>query len=75
MLINHNIRKNSSNEAHKVKTLLKKYKINLKVISNKRKIERNIRVKEKNKVRLFKEILFREENSNSVDSPQFRGSS
>ena len=42
ILINHNIRKNSSIEAKQVKNLLKKKKINLKIISNKKKINSNI---------------------------------
>jgi len=42
VLVNHNIRKNSSSEALKVKKLLKKYKINIHILSNKKKISRNI---------------------------------
>ena len=42
ILINHNIRKNSSKEASRVKNLLKKHKINLKIILNKKKIFKNI---------------------------------
>ncbi len=42
ILINHNIRRNSLQEAKKVKNLLKKKQINLKIISNKKKIEKNI---------------------------------
>ena len=42
VLVNHNIRKNSSQEAELVKNLLKKNKINLRVILNKKKIVRNI---------------------------------
>ena len=42
VLINHNIRKNSLQEAKKVKNLLKKKQINLKIISNKKKIKKNI---------------------------------
>ena len=42
VLINHNIRKNSFSEAKKVKSLLKKNKISLTIISNKKKISRNI---------------------------------
>ena len=48
VLINHNIRKNSLQEAKKVKNLLKKKQINLKVISNKRKIEKNIQGEARN---------------------------
>ena len=48
VLINHNIRKNSSLEAKKVKNLLKKKKISLKVISNKKKIEKNIQGEARN---------------------------
>ena len=42
ILINHNIRKNSLNEAEKVKNLLKKHSINLQIFSNKEKITKNI---------------------------------
>ncbi len=42
VLINHNIRKNSLLEAKKVKNLLKKEHIKLKIISNKKKIDKNI---------------------------------
>ena len=42
VLINHNIRKNSFSESKKVKFLLKKNKISLTIISNKKKIFSNI---------------------------------
>ena len=42
LLIDHNIRKNSKKEASQVKKLLKNNKIYLKIISNKRKIVKNI---------------------------------
>ena len=42
VLINHNIRKNSSKEAYSVKGLLKSHKINLNILRNKKKIEKNI---------------------------------
>ena len=42
VLINHNIRKDSKQEAKKVKNLLKEKKINLKIFENKKKIIRNI---------------------------------
>ena len=42
VLVNHNIRKNSKNEANQVKKLLKKYKINLKILNNSKKISKNI---------------------------------
>jgi len=42
VLVDHNIRKNSCNEAMQVKKLLKNNKINLKVILNKKKITKNI---------------------------------
>ena len=48
VLINHNIRKNSLQEAKKVKNLLKKKQINLKIISNKKKIEKNIQGEARN---------------------------
>ena len=42
VLVDHNIRKNSANEAKQVKNLLKKNKINLNIILNKKKITKNI---------------------------------
>ena len=42
VLVDHNIRKNSSKEAVQVKNLLKTNKINLKIILNKKKITKNI---------------------------------
>ena len=42
LLVDHNIRKNSHKEAKKVKNLLKKKKINLKILVNKKKITKNI---------------------------------
>ena len=42
LLVDHNIRKNSLNEAKKVKNLLKEKKIDLKIFSNKKKITKNI---------------------------------
>ena len=41
VLVDHNIRKNSSNEAQLVKELLKKYQINLSVLKNKKLISKN----------------------------------
>ena len=48
VLIDHNIRKNSAKEARQVKDLLKKKKINLKIILNKRNITRNIQGQARN---------------------------
>ena len=48
LLVDHNIRKNSNNEAYKVKNLLKKKKIHLKIILNKKKIIRNIQAEARN---------------------------
>ena len=48
VLVNHNIRKNSSNEALQVKNLLKKKNINLKIYSNKKKIKKNIQAEARN---------------------------
>ena len=48
ILINHNIRRNSLQEAKKVKKLLKKKQINLRIISNKKKIEKNIQGEARN---------------------------
>ena len=42
VLINHNLRKNSKKEANQVKKLLNFYKINLNILTNKKKINRNI---------------------------------
>ena len=42
LLVDHNLRKNSNQEAKKVKELLKKKKINLKIFLNKKKIIKNI---------------------------------
>ena len=48
VLINHNLRRNSLQEAKKVKNLLQKKQINLKIISNKKKIEKNIQGEARN---------------------------
>ena len=41
VLVDHNIRKNSSKEAKAVKKLLKKYQISLKILKNKKTITKN----------------------------------
>ncbi len=48
ILVNHNIRKNSNQEAKKVQKLLKKQKIDLKIIVNKKKISKNIQAEARN---------------------------
>ena len=48
LLVDHNIRKNSSQEAKKVKNLLKKKYFNLKVLLNKKKITKNIQSEARN---------------------------
>ncbi len=48
VLINHNIRRNSLQEAKKVKNLLQKKQISLKIISNKKRIEKNIQGEARN---------------------------
>ena len=48
LLVDHNIRKNSSQEAKKVKKLLKKKYLNLKVLLNKKKITKNIQAEARN---------------------------
>ena len=48
LLIDHNIRRNSSKEAQSVKTLLKKHKIRIKIIKNKNKISKNIQALARN---------------------------
>ena len=45
VLVDHNIRKNSSQEALKVKKLLKKNNVNLNIILNTKKIHKNIQGK------------------------------
>ena len=48
ILINHNIRKNSAQEANQVKKLLKKYFISLKIFKNNKKINKNIQGEARN---------------------------
>jgi len=48
VLVDHNIRKNSNQEALKVKKLLKKANINLKIFLNKKKIIKNIQAEARN---------------------------
>ncbi|MDC1092603.1 tRNA lysidine(34) synthetase TilS [Pelagibacteraceae bacterium] len=48
VLVDHNIRKNSAKEAKKVKILLKKNKINLNIVLNKKIITRNIQSEARN---------------------------
>ncbi len=48
VLVDHNIRKNSSKEAKQVKNLLKKKNLNLNIILNKKKITNNIQGKARN---------------------------
>ena len=48
VLVDHNIRKNSRQEAKKVVSILKKKKIDLKIILNKKKISRNIQSEARN---------------------------
>ena len=48
VLVDHNIRKDSSREAKKVKQLLKKKNINLKIFLNKKKIIKNIQAEARN---------------------------
>ena len=48
VLVDHNIRKNSSQEAKKVKNLLKKQNLNLRVFLNKKKITKNIQAEARN---------------------------
>ena len=42
VLVDHNLRKNSSKEAQSVKKLLKQHQINLNILKNKKLIKRNI---------------------------------
>tara|TARA_Y100000816_G_scaffold119842_1_gene84125 strand:+ start:167 stop:1189 length:1023 start_codon:yes stop_codon:yes gene_type:complete len=48
VLVDHKIRKNSYLEANRVKNFLKKRQLNLKIISNKKKIEKNIQGEARN---------------------------
>ncbi len=48
VLVDHNIRKDSSNEAKKVKNLLKKRYLNLRILLNKKKITKNIQAEARN---------------------------
>ena len=48
VLIDHNIRKNSGQEAQKVKKLLKKKNINLRIFLNKKKITKNMQAEARN---------------------------
>ena len=48
MLVDHNIRKNSNQEAQKVKRPFKKKKYNLKIFLNKKKITKNIQAEARN---------------------------
>jgi len=48
LLVDHNIRKNSHQEAKKVKNLLKKKQISLRIFTNKKKITRNIQAEARN---------------------------
>ena len=48
LLVDHNIRKNSTQEAKKVKSLLKKKYLNLKILLNKKKITKNIQAEARN---------------------------
>ena len=48
VLVDHNIRKNSSKEAKQVKNLFKKNKLNLNIILNKKKITNNVQGKARN---------------------------
>ena len=48
VLVDHNIRRNSNQEAQKVKSLLKKKKIYLKIFLNKKKITKNIQAEARN---------------------------
>ena len=57
VLINHNIRANSGQEAKKVKNLLKKFEIRLNIINNTKKITKNIQG-EARKIRYEKLINF-----------------
>jgi len=57
LLVDHNIRKNSSQEAKKVKNLLKKKHLNLNVLLNKKKIIKNIQAEARNvRYDLFKDF-------------------
>ena len=48
VLVDHNLRKNSSTEAYSVKRLLQKHNIKIKIIKNKKKITKNIQKEARN---------------------------
>ena len=48
VLVDHKIRKNSNQEALQVKSLLKKKKINLKILTNKKKVTKNVQAEARN---------------------------
>ncbi len=64
VLVNHNIRKNSFQEAKRVKKLLKKNDINLHVISNKIKIAKNIQAQART---IRYEILSKHSKKNKIN--------
>ncbi len=66
VLINHNIRSNSRNEAKQVKNLLRKFTIKLNIINNTKKITKNIQG-EARKIRYEKLINFcKKKNINTI---------
>ena len=70
VLVNHNIRKNSLKEALMVKSLLKKYKIDLKLLNNKIKITNNIQSQARQiRYELLKKFCIQKKNQNYIDRP------
>ena len=65
VLVNHNLRKNSFQEAKKVKKLLKKHDINLYIISNKKKVARNIQAQART---IRYEILSNHSKKNKINT-------
>ena len=57
VLIDHNIRKNSNQEAQKVKKLLKKENINLKIFLNKKKIIKIFKQKQETQDTIFLQVI------------------
>ena len=65
VLVNHNLRKNSFQEAKKVKKLLKKNDINLYIISNKKKVAKNIQAQART---IRYEILSNHSRKNKINT-------
>ncbi len=75
VLIDHNIRKNSNQEAQKVKKILRKKNINLKIFLNKKKIIKNIQAEaRKTRYDILLNYCKKKRSKNSPYCTQFRRS-